>query len=373
MRHFLFAIALSCAVAGPAFAEQIPVDSPRWQHLGEHVAVVDYHGQHAFYLPQSAVALNDANFETGIIEFDMAMEDPGRSPSFPGVIFRASGDDGNYENFYLRPHQSANPDSNQYTPVINNILEWQLYPEFQSQMRYRFGEWFHVRLEIAEHSARIFVDSNEPRVIANLKLAPRAGAVALSGSNQGAYFANINITPGPQAEAPPEQPPANLPSGLVHAWSVSAAMSEANTLAAAEANHLNALSWTTLPVETNGVANLSRVATRTDETPMTLARFTVHSDRAGSTAMRFGFSDKVHVYLNGTLLFAGDDTQGSRDYRFLGEVGLWYTLQLPLRRGDNEIVFAVSDGAGGRAIGGGGWGALAAFTDMTGLTITNPH
>lgn len=371
MRRLLFALFLFAAT--PAVAEPIPVDSPRWQMLGDSAAVVEYHGQRALYLPRAAAILNDANFETGVIEFDMAMEDSGRAPSFPGVIFRGREEDGDYENFYLRPHQSGNPDANQYTPVINNILEWQLYPEFQSQMRYRFGEWFHVRLEIAERSMRVFVDSNEPRVVANLKLAPRAGVVALSGSNQGAYFANIAITPGPQPEAPPEQPPANLPSGLVNAWSVTSAMPEATALNAAAANHLETLHWTTLPVETNGNANLSRVAVRTDTDTVTLARFTVRADRARSVPMRFGFSDKVHVYLNGALLFAGDDTQGSRDYRFLGEVGFWYTLQLPLRRGSNDIVFAVSDGAGGAAVGGGGWGALAALPEMTGLSLVPPH
>lgn len=371
MRRLLFALFM--VAAAPAYAEVIPVDSPRWQMQGDGAAVVEYHGQRALYLPRAAAILNDANFETGVIEFDMAMEDPGRAPSFPGVIFRGREEDGNYENFYLRPHQSANPDANQYTPVINNILEWQLYPEFQSRMRYRFGEWFHVRLEIAEHSMRVFVDSTEPRVVATLQLAPRAGVVALTGSNEGAYFTNINITPGPQAEAPPEQPPANLPAGLVRTWSVTAAMSEEAALNAAAANHLNTLSWTTLPAEVNGNANLSRVATRTDETPMTLARFTLNADRARAVPMRFGFSDKVHIYLNGTLLFEGNDTQGSRDYRFLGEVGFWYALQLPLRRGTNEIVFAVSDGGGGAAVGGGGWGALAALPEMTGLTLVPPH
>ena len=88
--------------------------------------------------------------------------------------------------------------------------------------------------------------------------------------------------------------------------------------------------------------------------------------------MRFGFSDRVRVYLNGALLYAGDDTQNSRDYRFLGTVGLYDTLQLPLRRGTNDIVFAVSEGAGGNAPGGGGWAVMAAFPEPTGLTFTPP-
>jgi len=77
----------------------------------------------------------------------------------------------------------------------------------------------------------------------------------------------------------------------------------------------------------------------------------------------------VHIYLNGAPLYAGDDSQNSRDYRFLGTLGWYDTLYLPLRRGANEIVFVVSEGGEGRI--GGGWAANAAFPDMTGLSISD--
>jgi len=32
-----------------------------------------------------------------------------------------------FEHFYIRPHQSGNPDANQYTPVFNGVSAWQLY------------------------------------------------------------------------------------------------------------------------------------------------------------------------------------------------------------------------------------------------------
>ena len=153
-----------------------------------------------------------------------------------------------------------------------------------------------------------------------------------------------------------------MPAGLVRAWAVSSPMAEADAFAAAGANRLSAVTWTALAVESNGIANLARVAVRSDQTPTVLARLSVRADRARAVAMRFGFSDRVRVYVNGTLLYAGDDSQYSRDYRFLGTVGFYDTLQLALRRGDNEIVFAVSEG-------GGGWAANAAFPDMTGLTL----
>jgi hypothetical protein len=359
MRHLLALLFAVCAA--PAFAETIQVDSPRWRLDGAEARVVEFEGKQALYLYGAIAELADANFDTGVIEFDMAL--PSAAQSFPGVYFRGQ-DENNYEHFYLRPHQNGRPDSNQYTPVINGLTAWQIYsgPNFNGQITYPFNEWFHVRMEIADDSARVFIGGDEPTlVVHDLKRDRAAGYIMLRGSLGGAYFANINIEPGHPAAAPPEPAP-NLPAGLVRVWSVSPAMAEVDAFAAASANQLNALAWTPLPVETNGIANLARAAIRSDETPSMLARLRVRSDRARNVAMRFGFGDRVQVYLNGTLLFTGDDTQNSRDYRFLGTVGFYDTLHLALRRGENDIVFVVSEQ-------GGGWAAAAAFPDMTGLTL----
>jgi hypothetical protein len=359
MRQFVFALMVFCAA--PAFAETIPVDSPRWQLEGAEARVTDYQGKHALFLNGAIAQLSDANFDTGVIAFDMAM--PSTAQSFPGVIFRGV-DDGNYEHFYLRPHQNGRPDANQYTPVINGMTGWQIYSgvNFDAQTTYPIGEWFHVRMEIADDSARIFIGADEPTlVVHDLKRERAAGFIVLKGSLGGAYFANIEITPGEPAAAAPE-PAADLPAGLVRTWRVSGPMVEADAFAVASANRLDALGWTALPVESNGIANLARVATWSEASPTVLARLSLHADRARVTQMRFGFSDRVQIYLNGTLLFVGDDSQNSRDYRFLGTVGFYDTLILPLRRGDNEIVFAVSEG-------GGGWAANVAFGDMAGVSL----
>lgn len=351
-----------------AHAEIIPVESPRWELQGADARVVDFQGQHALYLQGAIASLADANFDTGVIEFDMALTS--NAQSFPGIYFRAQ-DELNYEHFYIRPHQSGNPDSMQYTPVINGNTAWQIHSEYNARYRYPMNQWFHVRLEVADDSARVFIASDEPTmVIYDLKRARQAGAIQLRGSLGGAYYANINITPGSPAAAGPEPASTRIPAGVIHTWQVSPPMAEATANAAAIANRLGSINWTALPVETNGIANLARVAVRSDETPTVLTRVTVRADRARSVPMRFGFSDRVSVYLNGALLHSGDDTQNSRDYRFLGTIGWYDTLQLPLRRGNNEIVFAVSEGGGGNAVGGGGWAATAAFPDMTGLSVT---
>ena len=46
-------------------------------------------------------------------------------------------------------------------------------------------------------------------------------------------------------------------------------------------------------------------------------------------------------------LYAGEDLQFSRDYRFLGHVGFWDTLFLPLKAGLNEVAFVVTDETNG--------------------------
>lgn len=365
MRRLLSLLFLVCAA--PAYAAPIAVDSPRWRFEFGESKVVEYQGRRALHLSGSIATLADAKFETGVIEFDMLL--PSAAQSFPGIYFRGQ-DANNHEHFYLRPHQNGRPDANQYTPVINGVTGWQIYARYNGRMTYRINEWFHVRLEVAEDSARIYVDAQDQPalVVYDLKRDRKAGYIALKGSLGGAYYTNIDITRGRPEAAPPE-PPVESPAGLVRAWRVSPAMAEADALAAASANALNALKWTALPVETNGIANLARVAVRTDATPTVLARLSLSADRARTAAMRFGFSDIVQVFVNGTPLYAGDDTQNSRDYRFLGTVGLYDTLQLPLRAGENEIVLAISEGGGGNAIGGGGWAAIAAFPDMTGLTF----
>ena len=76
--------------------------------------------------------------------------------------------------------------------------------------------------------------------------------------------------------------------------------------------------------------------------------------------LEIGFSDRVVVYLNGRALFRGNDTYRSRDYRFLGSIGFWDALFLPLLEGDNELVVAVSETFGG-------WGVQARFPDPTGI------
>ena len=121
-------------------------------------------------------------------------------------------------------------------------------------------------------------------------------------------------------------------------------------------------SWTRLESEPSGLADLARVNGLEEGRDTAFARAVVHSAGAQAKRLEFGFSDRVRVYLNGRLLFRADDSYRSRDYRFLGSIGWWDALWLPLEEGRNELVLAVSEELGG-------WGVQARFPDPAGLTI----
>jgi hypothetical protein len=85
----------------------------------------------------------------------------------------------------------------------------------------------------------------------------------------------------------------------------------------------------------------------------------LHSDRERTKRLDFGFSDRVRVYLDRRLLYAGDDRYRSRDYRFLGSIGYFDSLYLPLKAGPNELILAVTEEFGG-------WGVQARLDDLEG-------
>ena len=120
--------------------------------------------------------------------------------------------------------------------------------------------------------------------------------------------------------------------------------------------------WTRLESEPSGLADLARVNGIRDGRNTALARATLHSAGAQTRRLQLGFSDRAIVYLNGRALYRGDDTYRSRDYRFLGSIGYYDTVYLPLVEGANELVVAVSEDLGG-------WGLQARCPDADGVAF----
>ena len=88
------------------------------------------------------------------------------------------------------------------------------------------------------------------------------------------------------------------------------------------------------------------------------ARTSITSDRNQVKKLYIGYSDDVSVFLNGQILYRGRSAQGFRDPGFLGIVNPENdAVYLPLKKGNNELVLAVSEL-------GGGWAFICRLVDM---------
>jgi len=291
----------------------------------------------------------------GTIEVDLAV---GPDRGFYGVVWRVQ-DDENFESFFVRPHQTGNPDAIQYTPVFNDISSWQLYhgEGFWAPIPFPIDEWFRIRVVFSGTRAEVYVaDLEKPALeIRELKRPPEAGKIGVFVGGPPIHLANFAYDTRSVALGEPS--PVEALEGIVPSWDVSDAFREDEIAEALEGR-----TWTRLPSEPSGLADLSRINGIRDGRNTVFARATIRSAAAQTKELAFGFSDRATVFLNGRQLYRGDDSYRSRDYRFLGSIGYYDTLVLPLLEGENELVVAVSEDFGG-------WGVQARFTEPSGLEL----
>ncbi len=369
MRAKLVMLLLAVAGAGDwCAAETIPPDSPRWRIEAKDSRVEEYLGRSCLRLQGGEAVLTDLEMEDGIIEADVAF---GAGRGFVGVAWRYRSP-GNFEQFYMRPHQSGNPDASQYTPEFNGVAGWQLYhgDGYGAPITYTFDVWTPLKVVVSGDEAEVYVgDLATPALyVDDLKRATSPGSVALTvNAFAPARFSNIRVTP---AERPPlagrvarDRRPR---PGAVMSWKVSAPFDGARLDGRAQLSPplTDGLAWTPLACEAGGLANLARLAGVARGAETVFARVTVRSERQEVKALSIGYSDRIRVYLNDRLLYSGDNTYRSRDYRYLGTIGFFDTVWLPLEEGDNELWMAVSERFGG-------WGVQAAFDDPEGVTVVD--
>jgi hypothetical protein len=330
----------------------IQLDSDRWDWRTARPVPAAHLGRECFRVECPLATVNDLEPTDGTIELELAV---GPERGFPGVVWRLR-DDENYESFFVRPHQVGNPDAIQYTPVFNDISSWQLYhgDGFWAPVAFPIGEWFSIRVVFAGTRADVFVADEHALRVRELKLPTGAGRIGIATGGAAIHVARFSYDPAAPLE--PAPPPLASVDGIVPAWDVSDPFPE-------EELDLSApRTWTQLAAEPTGLANLARVSGIRDGRNTVLARSTIRSDRATTALLEFGFSDRAVVHLNGRPLYRGDAGYRSRDYRFLGSIGWWDTLYLPLAAGNNELVVAVSEDFGG-------WGVQARFPDPSGLAF----
>jgi hypothetical protein len=266
----------------------------------------------------------------------------------------------------------------QYTPVLNTGLNWQIYsgPGFTGAADIPRDVWFHLRLEVVGAQAKLYMnDMDNPVLVMNdLKSGIQRGQVALAALTGATYFSNFEIRTTPDAAWQRRLPP--MPPGTLARWGLSPSYEalERNLerplpLAVSKGMH-----WQEVEAEPPGFVVINRYresphpkvsfandfSKRLEPQPgmkVVYARTSINSDRDQVKKLYIGYSDDVSVFLNGKILFRGRSAQNFRDPGFLGIVSPENdAVYLPLKKGSNELMLAVSEL-------GGGWGFICRLAD----------
>jgi hypothetical protein len=298
--------------------------------------------------------LKNVEFHNGVIEVDVAVDG---SRSYPGIVFRRRSDK-NYERVYLRPHRAGfYLDALQYTPIFNGVTGWQLYhgKGFTAGASFPVNEWFRLRLEVRGAQARVFLgDAVRPAlVIDDLKHGDSRGAIGIM-SEGAARFSNFRYESTDDLVF--DEPSARrIPKGTITEWELSRGFKTTRVNPARYPRFFTifAAQWQTVTSEPSGLVDVARYVERGGRgADCVLARKIVQSHSRQDIKLTFGYSDDVTVFLNGRRVFTGKSAYRSRDRSFMGIVGLYDTVYLPLEKGRNEIMLIVSEQFGG-------WGFMA--------------
>ena len=367
MNKFLLNIfAIIIFITTTIYSQKIPFSYNTWDIQGNEHTLIDYLGRHTLYMKGAFAVLKDSTFLNGTIEYDIAFTN---DRNFPSVFFRMV-DQNNFEQFYVRPAQSGLPDATQYTPVFNGLAAWQLYhgPGHSSTTTLKFNEWNHIKIVVNNSKADIFInDMKEPAIFADeLKRKPLEGQVGLTVPGlAGAYLSNFKITKedAPKLVGKPNKIEAKH-KNIIKEWKISNTFLDKKILGKTEltSDDFNKLKWKKLKSEKTGITNLARISKIDSLNNTVFVKLTVESNKDQIKKFMFGYSDQVHFYLNGKLLYSGTNRYRTRDFRYLGTIGLFDEVYLDLEDGENEIIMAITEAFGG-------WGVLGAFEDPMGITI----
>ena len=333
----------------------IPLDTTNWKITAKAHIIEKYKGKNAIYLQAGAITLKNTKFLNGTIEFDIFLKE---EQAFPGIYFRANNSDS--EQWYIRPHQSGNPDANQAAPAVKGISPWQLYfgEKYSFPYEYKYDDWTHVKLIVNDDKAQVYLDyAEKPNLSWNLFHEPKSGAIIFRGGNRsGMHLANISINKN-KTELQDFKPNERKPiENLIPEWQISNKFDEKLLKDPSKIDSLiSTRKWQgKIQVEEGIAANISRIQLLRDGKPgnTVFAKVEIQSDSEQLKLFEFGYSDRVIAILNSKPIYWGTNKWRSRDYRYLGTVGLFDAVYLNLKKGKNTLLMAVSEDFGGWLITG---------------------
>jgi hypothetical protein len=334
---------------------KIPEDQP--QHNGE---LVHFLGRQSYRLARGLAYTQYVEFQNGTIDVDIAADAKSR---FFGIAFHVQSDD-DYEVIFFRPGSSDTDQAVQYTPGLRGANVWQLYtgPGYTAAAHIPRNQWIHVRIVVSGLVAKLFLDNaaEASLVIPDLKLGQIRGGLGFWGHLGGGYFSNLRITTDSTIYSPTLKQ--HFEPGALTDWELSDAFGIAQKSPEVYPD-VARMKWERIDAENPGMVVINRYRRSPNiDTPeradrirgvvtgseVVFARTIIHSERAQIRRVNLGYSDDIVVFLNGKPIYAGNNELGFRQPNFLGLLDVYGdAVYLPLMKGDNELVLAVTEFFGG--------------------------
>jgi hypothetical protein len=356
------------ATAAPAQTANVPLSPEAWTAT-DSVRAVSYLGRPALYINRGVALVRGASMEDGTLELDVAASD---TTTFLGVVFRAASP--RFSNvLFLRPGSSETEEAVQYGPAFNSVgVAWQVYhgAGANAVAAVPRNRWIHLRLELAGPLARLYLDTTTTPTLVVPRVVASAGTgigVWTGAFGRGAYFSNVRYTAsaGAAAEAHPPAPP----QGTLADWELSSVVEAAN-FTPSTLPDLGHLTWERVTPEPEGFVLINRYreapaggvprdstgAVLTDSvmtgriagSRIVYARTTITASRDELRRLQFAYGNGIVIYLNGRPLAFAMNPGGLRsNLGVMAPVG--DAVYLPLRRGPNQLVFAIIECTGGWA------------------------
>lgn len=311
--------------------------------------------------------LRDVSLESGSIAVDIAND---HHRHFANLIFRAAAHD-QYETAYLRMHKSGQFDAVQYTPHLNGETNWQLFGEAQARADFGSEPWITLHVDFAGNRARVWVgpQGDNPALETHLTLPSEAGGIGLRTLFEGC-FSNFRYTSElPDFGIASEPGRVSAPDGAIMRWSLSDAFAF-EKWEGLRARLPETQSWFTANAEPNGRLLLSRYRRKASSGAFeqngldaVYAATAIYSGEPQTAELQIDASDMATVWLNGTALFAFDNSFRAKGPLYRGDFDATkQTISLQLEAGRNELVVLVGERANG-------WGLAGVLTAKNELTV----
>jgi hypothetical protein len=357
-------------IASVAVAQQVTVpmeashwilhDWKRWPANAPASGFGDFSGRRSLHVVSGLAYVPELKMQDGVVEADVAPDPRG---AFFGIAFRVQSPK-DFELIYFRPGSSGTPEAVQYTPTLNGAIAWQLFHGPGAQATADIPDkWMHVKIEVSGLTATLYLDgATKPSLtVTNLAGDDAAGSVGFWGLFGGGHIANLSYDARPpRAQITARK--ATAEPGVITQWQISEAFDIAR-VSPLTYPQTKSRKWESVEAESHGLLILNRYRESPEMMPtppraqmngtvpgskVVFARTIINADRPETRSMWIGFSDEAVVYLNGKPLFNGKNAWRFRDEgASLGLIDYNDRVYLPLRKGANELLVAVTEFMGG--------------------------